>query len=270
MVGCQQQAINITAGTDIRILGNRIADSSIQTNGGFNTIQITANVNDFSIIGNDFTTILSSTNQPFVNVSIPAGTSDRYWIYGNTFANNTSAGFSDAGTGTNKFIGINSPFSVGNNWQGPQLLAGLITKYNNIATVSNGVPSELATVDLTAQTAAVGTTTLYSVPSTGAGQYRLSWDAKVTTAAGTSSTLGALTIVYTDPDGVVQTITAPATVPAGTIATTNAGNTTTSSLLGMPLILNCKASTNITYAMAYASNAANAMNYNLHIKLEAM
>jgi hypothetical protein len=37
----------------------------------------------------------------------------------------------------------------------------------------------------------------------------------------------------------------------------------------MPLLLNAKLSTNITYAFAYASNAANAMNYNLHLKLEA-
>jgi hypothetical protein len=36
------------------------------------------------------------------------------------------------------------------------------------------------------------------------------------------------------------------------------------------MLLNYKASTNITYAFAYASNAAAAMNYNLHIKLEAM
>lgn len=147
-------------------------------------------------------------------------------------------------------------------------LSSTITNYNGIATVSSGVPAELATVDLTAQTAAITTTTLYAV--TVAGQFRLSWNAKVTTAAGTSSTLGALTIVYTDPDGVAQTITAPASIAAGTIATTSTANTTAAVLLGLPLLLNCKAATNITYAMAYASNAANAMNYNLHMKLEAL
>jgi hypothetical protein len=79
-----------------------------------------------------------------------------------------------------------------------------------------------------------------------------------------------LTIVYTDPDGVVQTITAAGQIPAGTIATTVAnGSTTTGLLVGLPLTLNCKASTNITYAMAYASTGT-AMNYNLHIKLEAL
>lgn len=150
---------------------------------------------------------------------------------------------------------------------------GKVSTYNSIATVSNGVPSEYATVDLTAQAAAVGTTTLYAVPASGAGQYRLSWDAKVTTAATTgaaTSTLGALTIVYTDPDGVAVTLTAPAMIAAGTIATTSTGNTTGTVLVGLPLTLNAKASTNITYAFAYASDTANQMAYNLHIKLEAL
>lgn len=158
-------------------------------------------------------------------------------------------------------VAVSEPISMG----------GKMTTYNGIVTVSGGIPSELATVDLTAQTAAVGTTTLYT--TTAAGQFRLSWNVKVTTVASTgaaTSTLGALTIVYTDPDSVAQTITAAAQVPAGTIATTNAGNTTTSSLIGLPLTLNCKSGTVISYAMAYASNTANQMAYNLHIKLEAL
>jgi len=93
---------------------------------------------------------------------------------------------------------------------------------------------------------------------------------KVTTVAGTSSTLGPLTITYTDPDGVVQTITAAAQSNAGLIETSDSGNITTTVLLGVPMMLNCKASTNIQYAFAYASNAANVMAYNLHMKLEAL
>jgi hypothetical protein len=147
--------------------------------------------------------------------------------------------------------------------------------YNGLNTTGQGLAPQIARVDLTGQTAAIGTTTLYAVPTYNypnapTQEYRLSWNAKVTTAAGTSSTLGALTIVYTDPDGVAITITAPASISAGTIATTSTGNTTSTVLLGLPLTLNCKAGTNITYAMAYASNAANAMNYNLHITLEAL
>ena len=150
---------------------------------------------------------------------------------------------------------------------------GKVTTYNGVTTVSAGQPSEVATVDLTVQGASIGTTTLYAVPAAGAGQYIVSWNAKITTAATTgaaTSTLGALTIVYTDPDSVVVTLTCAAMIAAGTIATTSTANTTGTVLIGVPLTLNCKASTNITYAMAYASNTAAEMKYNLHIKCEAM
>lgn len=149
-------------------------------------------------------------------------------------------------------------------------MTGLLTNYNNISTVGNGIPSLLAIVDLTAQNAAKSTTTLYAVPASGAGVYRLTWTAKITTAAGTSSTLGALTIVYTDPDGVVVTLTAAAQNTSGSIITSATSNTTGTVLIGMPLTLNCKASTNITYAFAYASSASGAMHYNLHVRLEAI
>lgn len=147
-------------------------------------------------------------------------------------------------------------------------LTGLVTNYNSIATVGNGIPFEVATVDVAGQTAAIVTATLYAVPASGAGQYRLNWNAKITTA-GTTSTLGSLTIVYTDPDGVAVTITAPASIAAGTIATTSTANTTGTVLLGLPLLLNCKLSTNITYAFAYASTGT-AMQYNAHLRLESL
>lgn len=136
--------------------------------------------------------------------------------------------------------------------------------------VYNAVATGIARVDLTGQSAAIANNTVYIVPSNGGGQYLLSWNAKVTTAAGTSSTLGALTVKYTDPDGVVQTITCAAQSNAGAIETTDAGNATTTVLLGLPVLLNCKANTNIQYAFAYASNAANAMHYNLHMKIQAV
>lgn len=167
-------------------------------------------------------------------------------------------------TGQPMTLTTSAPLTVGN-------LAS-VTQFNGIATTGNQLAAEYATVDLTAQTAAVATTTLYAVPSTGAGQYRVSWNAKVTTVGSVSSTLGGLTITWTDPDGVGQSIVGPAThstTPA-TLVTTDTGNTTTTLLIGVPLLLNCKASTNIQYAMAYASNAANSMNYNLHIKCEAV
>lgn len=268
--GPQSQGITLGTATGVRISNNRISDTSFAANGGSNAIEISPGTTDFTIIGNDFTSI-SSTNKPANNVNIQAGGSDRYIVMGNLFANFTVAGLTDLGTGTNKFTGLNSPSTIGNVLEGPQNIIGTITKYNNIPTVSNGIPYEVATVDLTAQSAAIGTTTLYTVPASGAGQYRLSWNAKITTAAGVSSTLGGLTITYTDPDGIaVPATVVGADISGGTIASTATTNNTATGLWGIPLLLNCKASTNITYSMGYASNAANAMQYNLHIKLEAL
>jgi len=147
---------------------------------------------------------------------------------------------------------------------------GFVSSVSALSTTGSGVAPQYATVDLTAQTAAIPTTTLLAINSADAGQWRLAWDAKVTTAATTSSTLGALTITYVDPDGTTQTITASAHNSAGTGENSDSANTTTSPLLGNSILLNCKASTNITYAFAYASSGATPMAYNLHIKLEFM
>jgi hypothetical protein len=149
----------------------------------------------------------------------------------------------------------------------PVQLFSKITIYNGLVTVGNGVASEVAARDLTAQTSNIVGNTLFTPAAD--GQFRLTWNAKVTTVAGVTSTLGPLTVTYVDPDGVSQTITAAAQIAAGTIATTSTANTTATVLLGIPLILNCKGAAAIQFAFGYASNAANAMNYNLHIRLEA-
>ena len=142
--------------------------------------------------------------------------------------------------------------------------AGLIGTYNNISTVSNGVPSEVAVVDLTAQSAAKTATTLYAVPAAGAGMYRISWAAAITTA-GTSSVLGGtggFQALYTSPtDSVVKTTV------AGN-STVSAANTTGTSV-GGSLVVYAKASTNIQYQFDYTSTGT-AMVYELHIKVESL
>lgn len=134
------------------------------------------------------------------------------------------------------------------------------------------VVTRVTSIDLTTQSAAIGSTQLNS-GTLAAGQYRVTWNAKITTAATTgaaTSTLGPLTIAYTDPDSTAPSITAAAQIAAGTIATSSAANTTTTVLLGMPMLLNVKAGTNILYTFGYASNTAAQMVYNLHIRLEAL
>jgi hypothetical protein len=146
-----------------------------------------------------------------------------------------------------------------------------ITVYNAISTVSKGVPAEYATVDLTGQTAAISATTLYAVPSGGAGMYRISFVAKVTTPATTSSTLGGaggFQVTYTDQDD--STVV---TTPSGLVynsSTANLALNTTQAVYSGMIVVNAKASTNIQYAIGYTSSGATPMAYNLHIKLEAM
>lgn len=145
-----------------------------------------------------------------------------------------------------------------------------ITKYKSISTVSNGIPTEYATVDLTSQSAAISATTLYAVPSSGVGMYRISYVATVTTAATNSSTLGGTNgfqIVYTDGnDSVVKTT--PGTIVAG--VNTNSTNSTSTGTISGCYVVYAKASTNIQYQMDYTSVGATPMQYNLHIKLEAL
>ncbi len=162
-----------------------------------------------------------------------------------------------------------SDASAKNYLAGVLQLDNKITKYNGIATVSNGAPAEYATVDLTGQTAAITATTAYAVPASGAGMYRISWVAKVTTAASVSSVLGGTNgfqIKYTDADDSVV-VTTGALANENTLSLST--NTTQTIYVGA-LVVNAKASTNIQYLMDYTSAGGTAMQYNLHLKVEAL
>ena len=139
-----------------------------------------------------------------------------------------------------------------------------ISTYNAIATVSGGVPAEYATVDLTGQTAAIGATTIYAVPASGAGMYRISYVAKVTAVASTSSVLGGASgfqVRYTDATDSVVVTTA-----AGPLSNLN----TTQAQVNGVIVVYAKASTNIQYLFDYTSVNAAEMAYNLHVKVEAL
>jgi hypothetical protein len=148
---------------------------------------------------------------------------------------------------------------------GDDYLGKKIKYYNAIATVSGGVPSELATADLTAQAAAIAATTIYAVPATGAGMYRVSWVATITTVDAVSCTLGGATgfqLKYTDADDSVVKTSNPTT------PTISAVNATGTSISGS-FIAYCKASTNLQYIFGYTA-AGGQMRYNLHIKVESL
>lgn len=150
-------------------------------------------------------------------------------------------------------------------------LGSTIATYKGITTVSNGVPSELATVDLATQAAAISATTIYTPAAT--GLFRLSIYLQVTRAASTSSILGGATgvvITFTDGDGsVAQTITAALHSTTGTVVTTAAGNTTATNLNGT-MVIYAKTAVAIQYAIGYTSVGATTMQYAAHLKVEAL
>jgi len=171
-------------------------------------------------------------------------------------------------TGTN-FGGDTSPdnvFTVGSTSQLQVNSTGKIVKYNNISTVGNGVPSEIVTIDLIEQSSAISPTTIYTTPAGVDGLYRVTWVATVTTSATTSSTLGDFQVKYTDPaeTGQVKITNTIANI------TRNAGNNTQTSVISGTYVIYAKGGSNIQYVMDYASSGATAMEYNLHIKLEAL
>lgn len=144
---------------------------------------------------------------------------------------------------------------------------GKITKYNNVTTVECGTPSIVASSKLTTQSAAIAATTIYAVPASGAGFYKINWVASVTRAATTSSVLGGATgfqVTYTDLNDSVVKTSNPTTVSNET----SAGNTTATTVSGTRIVY-AKASTNIQYAFGYTSVGGTTMQYDLSIFVEA-
>lgn len=105
----------------------------------------------------------------------------------------------------------------------------------------------------TGKTAA--TTSTYTV--TGAGLHRLSYTARVTTAAGTSSSV-TVTVGWTD--GGVACTQAFVPMTGNTTATTQSGS----------VLINADQATAVTCSTVYASNPASAMTYTLAFAVESL
>lgn len=137
--------------------------------------------------------------------------------------------------------------------------SGVVTQYNNIATVKGGVLPQVNYVELTGKTSSASGNA-YVVPSSGAGDYEVLYYAKVTTV-GSTSVLGPLTIGWTDPDGSSPSCVFP---PSAGLS----GNTLTTQFNGVCFV-KAGASTNITYSMSYGSTGT-AMQYELSIRVIAL
>lgn len=231
---------------------------------------------------------LSSTNETFT-MTASTGTSAIYQRLVNTsgdtyFGTESSAGGaifvgSSAYAGVIGVAGAKSFQIATTNTVRFSVLSGgnieltkLISSYNGIATVSNGVPAEYATIDTTGLTANVGATTFYAVPASGAGMYRVSAYVVETTAGSISSTLPNVQVVYTDVDSNTSvTLDVTPVLGVAGIGQTGALTSNTVGTVSSGVVpIYVKLSTTIQYqTVNYASTAAG-MTYAIHLKLEAL
>jgi len=126
--------------------------------------------------------------------------------------------------------------------------------FGRVPATFGAIPSVLNTVSLTGQGASISATAFENaiIP---AGIYKASYYARITTAAGVSSSL-TLALGWTD-GGVAITYTGAAIT----------GNTTATYQQGS-VILRSDAGSHVTYTTTYASNAAGVMKYSLDLYLQ--
>lgn len=125
---------------------------------------------------------------------------------------------------------------------------------NTIA--ATAIRQNTAPVSLTAQTASIGVT---SIPTTSlaSGLYRVGFYYRITTAAGTSSSI---LVTFHWTDGGISCSLASAANTANTVSTVDTAFA----------LLSIDASTPISYSTTYASVGAPAMAYSLSLTLEEM
>ena len=141
--------------------------------------------------------------------------------------------------------------------------AAKISKYNNIAVVGNGVPSEpfqTLNTALAANYNAGAAKTMFT--PTGAAMYRISFFQAIQQAATTSSTTPSLTLGYTDAGGIARTLV---------LVTSDSSNLTTSAPQQGTVEIFTNGSTAVTItSTGYASSGATAMQYVLAVTAEAL
>jgi hypothetical protein len=141
--------------------------------------------------------------------------------------------------------------------------AGNVWSPASNACVASGNPP-VATLTLTNQSANVASTPLYSVPTGKAGWYMVTYQAVITQAATTSSTLPSGLLLWTDLDTAVS-----ANGPLGTTSTLNTVGLN-SAQLGTSAIkpFTVKDGTTINVGtLNYASSGATPMLYAVHYSL---
>ena len=183
-----------------------------------------------------------------------SGTTEAFGIIGNATNNLFTGSYFWIAGGQTLTALINQP-STGQYTTVECIGTGVVPIYSPATVVSSQV--------LTVQGAALSGIALFTPTQT--GQYRISWQAKVTRAATSSSTLGGATgfqIIYTDGfDSIAGTVQ--------TIASTNSGNNTQNATSG-ECIINALAGSTVRYNFGYTSSGVTSMQYYIEINAERM
>ena len=154
-------------------------------------------------------------------------------------------------------------FNVGTSAQFQISNAGLISNYNGLATVNNGIAVQVAVINLSNQNATINNAALYT--SSDEGFYRVSYMAIITTAATDNSSL-TLRIKYSDPDLTSDVVVPPTNLePINSVSSNIVGGNFSGSML-----IYVKSGSNITYKATYGSSGATAMVYTIRIVLEKL
>lgn len=114
-------------------------------------------------------------------------------------------------------------------------------------------------ITLTAQGAAIPPTVLFTPPTGRGGQYQISYTAKVTQVATTSSSLGGANgfqVSYADMNDLQELLTPPTPV--------NAGNALSTQISGV-IVANPAENTDVTFQLDYASVGTTPMQFSLEV-----
>jgi len=175
-------------------------------------------------------------------------------------------------------VALPDPLLLNGSASGTQTIAGNVVILGTLtATIAlKGTPYEIANLSLTGQTAAIPETTLVTLTGSSTGQIRMSWNAKVTTPAATTSALGPLTLYYTDVDGSAQANPMPffslysGDLNGGGVALNDIGFGISTGMVGLSALLNCQPGSTISYKFGYASTGVTSMAYELNLLAEQM
>jgi parallel beta helix pectate lyase-like protein len=178
------QAVNITVGSWTQVVNNRISNSG-------NGVAIGANLTDFTIEGNIF--VANTTN-----VTVAAGTSDRYRIAGNTFSGGGNP--TDGGTGINKTVEGGARTLIGSVQEG-DLPAATGSAYWQHSALSSAVATNFALLQNSAGSTAINAPAgqVVDVRIANATAFRFGSDLSLISSAVTGGAKGAGTINIAGP-----------------------------------------------------------------------